>query len=299
MAKLDWKPEGIVKLFSGDKADRLRALAIEPGFHNVIGVEDAFEKKPLDMDFLNPASPFYYLKNLSTQIYRRFLEPHLQSISSNATVLDAGCGIGRFTLLLAERFAKVVAFDPSLSSLKTCQRHLKERGFDDVELHWADISFLDDWLPNSFDLVVAMELICYTADPAKALRQLVRVAKPDATIILSVEGRPGALCVERVNDYSTLMNVLSGKPLVIERDRFVIYFDFEGFKNLLYDANLKDVFIEGSHYFGEGPFWQSVDDSQLDDPKYVEKIIRAEEFCRADPKIAAWARVFSAKAKKR
>lgn len=299
MKKRDWSAEGIVSLVFGDIQDRERALAIEPGFHNVFGVEAAFEKLPLEMDFIDPASPFHRLKNLSTRIYRRFLEPHLKSISNEATVLDAGCGIGRFTLLLAERFKKVVAFDPSLSSLETCQRHLKEKMPGNVELHWADISFLDNWPENFFDVVVAMELICYTADPLKSLKRLVRVAKPDATILLSVEGRPGALCMQELSEPSILLEALSGKPLVIEQDRFVLYFDRAGFGKLLYDANLVDVAVEGSHYFGEGPFWQSIDDSRLDDPEYVEMIIRAEDFCRADPDVAAWARVFSAAGKKR
>ena len=114
MAKRAWQAEGVAALLYGKGKDKKRALAIEPGLHNVLGLERYFKKQPVDMDFLNPSSSFFHLKNLSTQIYLRFLNPHLESMPNEAMVLDAGCGVGRFTTLLAERFKKVVAFDTSL-----------------------------------------------------------------------------------------------------------------------------------------------------------------------------------------
>jgi ubiquinone/menaquinone biosynthesis C-methylase UbiE len=298
VAKGAWQPEGVVALIYGKSKDKKQALAIEPGLHNVLGLERYFKKQPVDMDFLNPFSSFFHLKNLSTQIYLRFLKSYVESIPDEAMVLDAGCGVGRFTTLWAERFKKVVAFDPSLPSLKTCQRHLNERGLNNVELHWADISFLDNWEGDLFDAVFAMELICYTADPLKSLKRLIRIAKPNAKIFLSVEGRLGALCAQGVDEPKRLMEVISEKPLLLENDRFAVYFDRDGCENLVCNAGLKEVVIESSHYFGEGVFWQSIDDSRLDDQKYVEMIIQAEDFCRDNPSIAELARVFIAVGKK-
>jgi SAM-dependent methyltransferase len=298
VAKKAWQAEGVVARLYGKGKDKKRALAIDPGLHNVLGLERAFKKQPVDMDFLNHSSSFFHLKNLSTQIYQRFLNPHLKSIPDEAMVLDAGCGIGRFTTLMADRFKKVVAFDPSLSSLKMCQCHLNEQGLNNVELHWADISFLDNWERDLFDVVFAMELICYTADPLKSLKRLIRVAKPNAKIFLSIEGRFGALCAQGVGELKRFLDVLSGNPLLLENDRFVVYFDRDGCEKLVRNAGLKEVIIESSHYFGEGAFWQSIDDSRLDDQKYVDMIIHAEDFCRANPSIAKWARVFCAVGKK-
>lgn len=294
----EWQAKGFVPLLYGSYKNRKRALAIEPGFHNVLGLEAAFKKQPIDMDYINPASSFYYLKNLSTKIYQRFLNPHLRTIPKESIVLDAGCGIGRFTLILAKRFAKVVAFDPCLSSLKACKRHLVESGLSNVELHWADLSFLDEWEENFFDAVFAIELICYTANPLKSLKRLIRVAKPNAKIFLSVEGRYGALCAQGAGGLKNLKNVLLKRSLLLENDRFVVYFDREEFEKLVLRAGLRDVVIEESHYFGEGVFWQSIDDSRLNDPKYVKMIIEAEKLCRLNSLVANWARVFSAVGKK-
>ncbi len=299
MGRRSWTAEGLVELLFGDELDRQRALAAEPGLHNVLGIEAAFKEDPLEMDFLDPASPYYYLKNLSTRIYRRLFDPFLEELHHDSIVLDAGCGIGRFTVYLAAQFNRVVAFDPSPSSLKACRRHLEEGGFDNVELHWADLSFLDDWSQDTFDAVFAVELICYVADPARALKRLVRVTKPGGLIFLSAEGRPGALSVQAATDPAQLMAALRGEPLLVEGDRFVIYFDQKGLGRILEDAGLAAVRLEGSHYFGEGPFWQSVDDERLNEPGYVESIIKLEEECRSDPVLAPWARVFSAVGKKR
>jgi len=298
LSRRAWSAEGLVGLLFGDALDRERALAAEPGLHNVLGIETAFAEQPLTMDFTDPASPFYYLKNLSTKIYRRLFDPFLGEVDGEATVLDAGCGIGRFTLYLAAHFRKVVAFDPSPSSIEVCQRRLQESGLDNVELHWADLSFLDDWPQDTFDAVMAVELICYVADPARALKRLIRVTKPGGFIFLSVEGRPGALCVQGVSDPERLVEVLHGEPLLLEGDHFVIYFDQEGFGRLLSEAGLVDVNLKGSHYFAEGPFWQAVDDERLYDPGYVRSIIELEERCRSDPMLAPWARVFSAVGRK-
>jgi SAM-dependent methyltransferase len=273
-------------------------LAREPGLNNVLGIEAAFAEGPLAMDFLDPRSPFHGLKALSTRIYQCFMGPYLKSISHAATVLDAGCGIGRFSLFLARRFERLVAFDPSPASLRACGRHLEKNGLNQVELHWADLSFLDDRPAGSFDLVVAMELICYVSDPALALRRLVRAAKTGAVVLLSVEGRPGAPCSQGMGDPSQLLKALQGEPLLLEGDRFVRYFDPIQLEAMLREAGLTDVAVEGSHYFGEGPFWQSMDDSRLFDPAYVDGILEAEEFCRSDALIAPWARVFSAAGRK-
>lgn len=298
MTKKAWQAEGIVPLLYGKDKDKKRALAIEPGLHNVLGLERAFKKQPVDMDFINPLSSFFHLKNLSTKLYLHCFKNYLDPIPRESIVLDAGCGVGRFTTFLAERFKKVVAFDPSLPSLNTCQRHLDERGLHNVEMHWADISFLDNVGENTFDVVIAMELICYTADPLRSLKRLMRVAKSNAKIFLSVEGRLGALCSQGVKGPERLLSVFSKEPLLLENNCFVIYFDRKDFKELVRNAGMKKLTIDSSHYLGEGVFWQSIDDSRLNDATYVDMIIRTEDFCRDHPVIAEWARVFMAVGKK-
>ena len=271
-----------------------QALESEPGLHNVIGMERSFANSDATMNFLLENTPFYGIKGLSTKIYRRLMDPFLDSRPGSATALDAGCGIGRFTIELAERFSKVVALDASPSSLRACRENLDQRHLQNVDLHWADLTALDQCPAGVFDVVLGMEVICYTAKPEESLARLTRVAKPGGLIIISVEGRPGSFCAQGAGSLTAFHEALNGEPVIETNDRFVIYLTAGQLGEMFRKTGLKPLTIEGSHYFGEGPFWQNIDDRRLSEPEYTEKILQLEAECRNDPVLAPWARVFSA-----
>ena len=72
------------------------------------------------------------------------------------------------------------------------------------------------------------------------------------------------------------------------------YCNRKDFKELVRNAGVKKLTIDSSHYFGEGVFWQSIDDSRLNDPTYVDMIIRTEDLCRNHSVIAERARILMA-----
>jgi S-adenosylmethionine-dependent methyltransferase len=281
-----------------DEAGRKRALAAEPGFHNVIGIENAFAKNPLEMDFLDEISPYHLLKAFSERIYSDFFDRYLDVVPREARVLEAGCGIGRFTRMLARRFSFVTAFDASPTSLNACRKHIEDDGLGNVLLHRADVSFISDEHKEMFDLVFATEFICYVSDPAAALKRLAYALKPGGRILLSVEGRPGALAVRGSLGTFDFPHLLGGAPLIVENDCYVHFFDAPQLRSLLEQAGLSEIAVRGCHYLTEGSFWNLVDDARLSDPEYAENILRAEEACRSDPVVAPWARVFCASGRK-
>lgn len=285
-------PRGLVKKFYTGDESRREALALEPGFHNLVGQETAWSADPMAMDFLRFASPYHHLKRLSTAIYRRHFDSFLPPPAEGFRVLDAGCGIGRFTAELARRYPAVTACDPCRSSLAACAAHLAEQKLM-ADLHWADLSWLDQLPPASFELIFAVEVICYVGDPAAALQRLARVARPGAWLFLSVEARPGALTVRAANRPVEWRRLLAGEPLLRENDCYVRLFDEVSLRELLPQTGWRIVSSRLSHYFGEGPFWQSLDDDRLADDAYREEILAAEDECRADPLIAPWGRVLS------
>lgn len=289
----DFIPEGLAGNFADSEQSRAAVLALEPGFHNLIGQEEAWSSQPEAMDFLRPASPYFQLKRLSTAIYRHHFAACLDCLPREARVLDAGCGIGRFTVELADRFADVTAFDPCRRSLDACRAHLAERNHPAVALHWADLSWLDTLPAASFDLLFAAEVICYVGDPELALRRLARVSRPGARLLLSVEAKPGALTVRAADRPGEWQRLLAGEPLLREGDCFVRLFDETSLGELLERTGWRVDSRRMSHFFGEGPFWQSLDDDRLADPGYFAEILAAEEACRADPRLAPWGRVLS------
>ncbi len=97
------------------------------------------------------------------------------------TILDLGCGTGRFTEALASCFdAEVVGLDPSskmLSQARAKQRDARVR----YELGRAEnIPLADD----SVDLIFISMALHHFDDPAVAARECRRVLKPRATLFL-------------------------------------------------------------------------------------------------------------------
>ena len=287
-------PEGRVQeLYEGSDARR-RVLGDEPGFHNVLGYEAAYASDPGLMDFLDPASPLFDVKRLSTRLYMDFFSPHLDRLPERHAALDAGCGIGRFTLELADRFDRVIAFDPCRSSLSACRRHLRDRRAENVELHWADTSWLDSLEPSRFDAVFATELICYLGDPARELKRLARVLRPDGLLFVSVEGLLGGLAASGAPTPDAAVRALAGDPVLVENDRYVTYFDRARLNALLADAGVRPVAVRESHFFAEGVFWQSVDDDRLADPAYCDEIARLDGLCGQSAAMRGLGRVLAA-----
>ena len=282
--------EGQVPRFYGDNNERQALLAEDPGFYNLVGFETAWIENPELMNFLAPSSPLHLTKKLSTKIYQRFFESYLAMAPSSSTVLDAGCGIGRFTIELSKRFSKVVAFDPCKSSMEVCRK----LNLPNVELHWADLSWADTLPAHSFDIIFAIELICYTADWEKALKRLVRLARPGAMVFVSIEGRPGALAAQNAPDPKSLLEALEGKPLLIPNERFVVFHNQNQLEELFRNCGLIQIYTEGSHFFGEALFWDTLDENRLGESSYIAEIFEAESRLRSDPMLSPWARVFSA-----
>lgn len=93
-------------------------------------------------------------------------------------ILDVGCGTG---LLLKElaAFGDVQGIDVSQLAIDFCN----ERGLSNVALGNATaIPFPD----NSFDIVLALDVIEHVADDATAAREIRRVLKPGGTAIVFV-----------------------------------------------------------------------------------------------------------------
>ena len=290
----DFKAHGLVGLLYGDPDSRRAAIEREPGLVNVLGMEAEWSRKPETMDYLSPDSPYYWLKQLSTRLYLDFVQPLFDDLAPESRALEAGCGIGRLATHLAPRFSQVISFDPCYASLSAYAGRLAKRAIGNVELVWADLTWLDEVPPDRFDLVIALELICYCADPLGALRRLVRVARPGAQVIVSVEALPGALAVRGAEGLAALSDALEGQSMVQSDEEYVIGFDRSGLQRLCADAGLVDVRIQRSHYFGEGPLWQALDDERLCESDYLEEVLQAERTLRTDPRVSSWSRVLTA-----
>jgi ubiquinone/menaquinone biosynthesis C-methylase UbiE len=114
------------------------------------------------------------------------------SFASGASVLEAGCGVGAQTTILAlnNPGALITSIDLSESSITMAREAIQAQGLSNVFLRQADIFDLP-FLPNSFDHVFVSFVLEHLEFPAEALASLKAVLKPGGTITL-IEGDHGS-----------------------------------------------------------------------------------------------------------
>lgn len=101
-------------------------------------------------------------------------------IFRDRTVLEAGCGAGRFTEIMLERGARVFATDLSLaveSNYASCARR------PNYFVCQADLVRLPV-RPEVFDVVVCVGVVQHTPDPEETIRALCGYVKPGGTLML-------------------------------------------------------------------------------------------------------------------
>ncbi len=136
-------------------------------------------------------SDLYREKHVLAKIYQ---QRHAVSLSffdelklpPTARILELGCGAGWLSIDIARRGYSVDATDPAEAMLSTTAEHAKGAGVAErVHVQIADLHQLR-FADQTFDAVLALGVITWLHDPARGLKELHRVMKPDGHAILTV-----------------------------------------------------------------------------------------------------------------
>jgi ubiquinone/menaquinone biosynthesis C-methylase UbiE len=105
--------------------------------------------------------------------------------------LDAGCGGGRATVLMARAGAReVVAYDLSERNIATTQRNAANFGLTNVRVHCGSLLELP-FADQDFDVVWCNGVLHHTVNPGGALREVTRVLKVGGPFWLYLYGSGG------------------------------------------------------------------------------------------------------------
>lgn len=97
---------------------------------------------------------------------------------------DVGCGAGMAALLASERGAMVSGIDAAQSLLEIARERVPNADF-----HLGDLEELP-FHDATFDFVTGFNAFQFAADPAAALREAKRIAKPSGRIVVLTWGNP-------------------------------------------------------------------------------------------------------------
>ena len=152
-------------------------------------------------------------------------------------VLDAGCGDGAYSLAATERGAFVTGVDVSAEMLAAAQARSAARG---VKVDWRQGDVLALPFPDaSFDLAIAITVLCLVSDPQRAVRELARVLVPGGRLVIGDLHRWSLWAMTR------RMRGWAGNSFW----RGARFWTASALQDLLVDANLRPDRVRGVAYY--------------------------------------------------
>lgn len=182
--------------------------------------------------FWDRAAIFYdlfgYIYN--GKVNKRLCAAVSELIGGGDSVLECACGTGMISAAAAPKCRELTATDYSEGMLKLAKRRL--RRFDNAKVCFADITKLD-FDDESFDAVIAANVIHLLDEPRSALGELARVCKRGGKLIIPTYiGREGSK---------------SGKAFVRSAEKagagFKRQFTLESYRAFFEEAGFSDVKI--------------------------------------------------------
>ena len=145
----------------------------------------------------------------------RFLEPYVPT-NSDAVVLDAGGGTGRWAVRMAGKGCRVVLLDASEGMLKVAASRVKEEGLRDrITIREGDATktgFPDE----AFDMIFCEQTLFLFKEPDALLKELHRTLKKKARLIISAQNRY-AQCLASLSENPTPDNVDGALKLLLRK----------------------------------------------------------------------------------
>ena len=127
--------------------------------------------------FWDFCAPFYDIaEKVNGRAYGEMLRTVRELVPQGATVLEAAAGTGAISLAVSDKASRILCTDVSEEMLNIARRKMVKRGVQNITIEKQSIYELT--VPdNSFDIVIAGQILHLIDGPEKAAAELRRTAK--------------------------------------------------------------------------------------------------------------------------
>lgn len=138
---------------------------------------------------------FTGIPHFGARVRAYYINRLLDSQKKKQSLLDAGCGIGLNTFLIAKKGFKVSGVDMDNKKIMLAKKILSKIDYSNVDFYQMDITNLK-FKNQSFDSAICIETLEHIKEDDKALKEISRVLKKEGVFILSV---PGVGLISKIN----------------------------------------------------------------------------------------------------
>ena len=139
--------------------------------------EKQFFNQAFEADSRRSVSKFYLVASSSRDYYRTLL----LSLCHNQEILEYGCGLGSYAIILAKNGARVVGIDISEVAIEMATAQAKQENLEHITFCLDDAEAMN-FDNDRFDIICGTSIL-HHLDMEKALKEITRVLKSEGKAI--------------------------------------------------------------------------------------------------------------------